>query len=152
MGYKFNPFTGNFDDSSGASVDNLLSISDVGTIVQAYDADTAKTDVAQSFTAAQRGSSVTLVSGATVTPDFATGNNFDLALGVNATLANPSNLTAGQSGVIVITNGAYTLAFGSYWKFPGGTVPTITQSAVSVIVYYVESATRITAQAILNVS
>lgn len=107
---------------------------------------------AQTFTAAQRGSSVTLTSGATITPDFAAGNNFDLSLGINATLANPTNLTAGQSGVIVITNGAYTLAYGSYWKFAGGTAPTITTSAVSVIAYYVESATRITAQAILNVS
>ncbi len=134
------------------TVDNLLDSSDLGSSVQAYDADTAKTDVVQSFTAAQRGSSTTLTSGATITPDFADGNNFDLTLGVNATLANPTNLTAGQSGVMVITNGAFTLAFGSYWKFPGGTVPTITQSAVSVIAYYVESATRITAQAILNVS
>ena len=106
----------------------------------------------QTFTKAQRGSSVTLTSGATITPDFAAGNNFDLALGVNATLANPTNIVAGQSGAIVITNGAYTLAYGSYWKFPSGTAPTITQSAVSVIAYYVESATRITAQALLNVS
>lgn len=112
----------------------------------------AGTNVVQSFSKAQRGSSVTLTSGATITPDFAAGNNFDLSLGTNATLANPTNLTAGQSGVIVITNGAYTLAYGSYWKFPGGTAPTITTSAVSVIAYYVESATRISANAILNLS
>lgn len=139
-------------DGSTAGGFPLVKEAAIGVSVQAYDADTAKTDVVQSFTAAQRGTSVTLTSGATVTPDFAAGNNFDLTLGVNATLANPTNQTAGQSGVIVITNGAYTLAFGSYWKFPGGTAPTITQSAVSVIAYYVESATRITAQAILNVS
>lgn len=139
-------------DGSTAGGFPLVKEAAIGVSVQAYDADTAKTDVVQSFTAAQRGTSVTLTSGATVTPDFADGNNFDLTLGVNATLANPTNQTAGQSGVIVITNGAYTLAFGSYWKFPGGTAPTITQSAVSVIAYYVESATRITAQAILNVS
>ncbi len=48
----------------------------IGTDIQAYDADTAKTDVAQSFTAAQRGSISTLTDGATITPDFAVANNF----------------------------------------------------------------------------
>jgi hypothetical protein len=134
-----------------------LQAGDIGSTVQGYDADTAKTDVVQSFTAAQRGSITALTDGATITPDFANGNNFSVTLGGNRTLANPSNLTAGQSGVIVVTQdgtGSRTLAFGSYWKFAGGTAPTLTTTAssVDVIAYYVESATRITAQAILNVS
>jgi len=114
--------------------------------------------VTQSFTKAQRGTVVALTDGATITPDFATGNNFSVTLAGNRTLANPSNLTAGQSGVIVVTQdgtGSRTLAFGSYWKFAGGTAPTLTAGtggAVDVIAYYVESATRITAQTILNVS
>ena len=111
---------------------------------------------AQSFTAAQRGSVVALTDGATITPDFAAGNNFSVTLGGNRTLANPSNLTAGQAGTIVITQdgtGSRTLAYGSNWKFPGGTAPTLTTtaSAVDVIAYYVESATRITARLISDV-
>lgn len=111
---------------------------------------------AQSFTAAQRGSVVALTDGATITADFAAGNNFSVTLGGNRTLANPSNLTAGQSGTIVITQdgtGSRTLAYGSNWKFPGGTAPTLTTtaSAVDVIAYYVESATRITARLISDV-
>ena len=35
------------------TVDDLLASGDIGTSVQAYDADTAKTDVAQTFTAQQ---------------------------------------------------------------------------------------------------
>ena len=125
----------------------------IGTDVQAYDADTAKTDVAQSFTAAQRGSISALTDGATITPDFALANNFSVTLGGNRTLANPSNLTAGQHGVIVITQdgtGSRTLAYGSYFKFPSGTAPTLTTtaSAVDVLAYYVESSTRITARLI----
>lgn len=128
----------------------------IGTDVQAYDADTAKTDVAQSFTAAQRGSVSALTDGSTVTPDFAVANNFSLTIGGNRTLANPTNLTAGQSGVIVITQdatGGRTLAFGSYWKFSSGTAPTLTTtaSAVDVLAYYVESSTRITARLISDV-
>jgi len=111
---------------------------------------------AQSFTAAQRGSVVALTDGATITPDFAAGNNFSVTLGGNRTLANPSNLTAGQAGTIVITQdgtGSRTLAYGSNWKFPGGTAPTLTTtaSAVDVIAYYVESATRITSRLISDV-
>jgi hypothetical protein len=124
--------------------------------IQAYDADTAKTDVSQSFTAAQRGAISALTDGATVTPDFAVANNFSLTLGGNRTLANPTNLTAGQSGVIVITQdgtGSRTLAYGSYFKFPAGTAPTLTTTAnaVDVLAYYVESSTRITARLMADV-
>ena len=87
---------------------------------------------------------------------FATANNFSLTLAHSITLANPTNLTAGQSGSIVITQGsgtAYTVAYGSNWKFSGGT-PTMSTglSSVSTLVYYVESASRITAQLLTNVS
>jgi hypothetical protein len=111
--------------------------------------------VTQTFTAAQRGAITTLTSAATVTPDFAVGNNFALALGHNATLANPANLAAGQSGAIVITQGgSYTLSYGSQWKFVDGTPPTVATSAgkVSVLAYYVESASRIAAQMLVNVA
>lgn len=113
--------------------------------------------LAQSFTAAQRGSITALTSASTITPDFALANNFSLTLGHNATLANPTNLTAGQSGVIFITQDAstaYTLAFGSYWDFSGGTAPTVTStlSAVDCLVYAVRSSTSIHAQLITNLS
>ena len=116
----------------------------------------AVTNTAQSFSAAQRGTVSALTDGATITPDFAVANNFSVTLGGNRTLANPSNLTAGQSGTIVVTQdgtGSRTLAYGGNWKFPGGTAPTLTTtaSAVDVIAYYVESATRITARLIADV-
>lgn len=130
-----------------------LATADIGSSVQAYDVDTAKTDVAQSFTAAQRGTVSALTDGATITPNFAVANNFSVTLGGSRTLANPTNLTAGQHGVIVITQdgtGGRTLAFGSYWKFPAGSAPTLTTTAnaVDVLAYYVESSTRITARLI----
>ena len=113
--------------------------------------------LAQSYTAAQRGAITALTSASTVTPDFSLANNFSLTLGHNATLANPTNLTAGQSGVIFITQDAstaYTLAFGSYWDFSGGTAPSVTStlSAVDCLVYAVRSSTSIHAQLITNLS
>lgn len=108
---------------------------DIGVSVQAYDADTAKTDVAQNFTAAQRGAISALTDGATITPDFALANNFSVTLGGNRTMANPTNLAAGQSGSIFIVQdgtGSRTLAWGSYWDFTTGTAPTLTTTAGAV--------------------
>ena len=138
---------------SGDTVAGLV----IGTDVQAYDADTAKTDVAQSFTAAQRGTISALTDGSTITPDFAVANNFSVTLGGNRTLANPSNLVAGQSGSIFITQdgtGSRTLAYGSYWDFAGGTAPTLSTTAAAVdrIDYIVRSSTSIHAVFTANYS
>ena len=117
---------------------------------------TSDTGVPQSFTAAQRGTPVALTDAASVATNLALGNNFRLTIGGNRTLANPTNVVAGQSGSIVITQdatGSRTLAYGSYWKFAAGTAPslTTTANAVDVLVYYVESATRITTKLIGDV-
>ena len=77
-------------------------------------------------------SETALTDGATITPDFSAANNFSVTLGGNRTLANPTNLTAGQHGVIVITQdgtGSRTLAYGSKFKWPGGVAPTLTTTA-----------------------
>lgn len=114
---------------------NGLTSSDIGSTVQGYDADTAKTDTGQTFTAGQRGEITTLTSGSTVTPDFADSNNFTLTLGTNVTLANPSNLTAGQSGSLFLvqdSTGSRTVTWGSYWDWAGGTAPTLTTTANAV--------------------
>ena len=72
------------------------------------------------------------------------------------TLANPSNITAGQSGVIFITNGsssAYTMSFGTYWDFPNQSAPslTATTNAVDVLVWTARSATSIAVQILPNI-
>jgi len=113
--------------------------------------------VAQSFTKAQRGTPVALTDASSVAVDLSLGNNFTLTLAGNRTLAAPSNVTAGQSGVIVVTQdgtGSRTLAYNSVYKFAGGTAPTLTTtaSAVDVLAYYVESSSRITVTSLLNVS
>jgi hypothetical protein len=139
------------------TVDDLLGSGDLGTSVQAYDADTAKTDLAQVFTAGQRGEITALGDGATITPNLADSNFFSVTLGGNRTLANPTNIVAGQSGCIWITQdgtGSRTLAYGSYWDFTGGTAPTLSTAAgaVDCLVYAVQSTTKITATLITNLS
>ncbi len=130
---------------------------EIGVDVQAYDADTAKTDTAQTFTAAQRGEITTLTSAATITPNFADSNNFTVTLGHNATIANPTNLTAGQSGSIFLVQdgtGSRTAAWGSYWDWAGDTAPTLTTDANAVdrVDYVVRTTGSIHAVATLKYS
>lgn len=113
--------------------------------------------LAQTFTAAQRGSITSFSSSSgTATPNFASSNNFSITLSENTTLANPSNLTAGQSGVVFITQDstARTLAFGSYWDFAGGTAPAVStgSGAVDALVYAVRTTTSIHATLLTNFS
>ena len=143
--------------STQANLTGYAQDSDIGSTIQAFDADTAKTDVAQTFSAAQRGTITTLTDGATVTPDFAASNNYTLTLGGNRTIANPTNLTAGQSGSIFLVQdgtGSRTVSWGSYWDWAAGTAPTLTTtaSAVDRIDYVVRTTGSIHAVATLNLS
>jgi hypothetical protein len=99
------------------------------------------------------GNVTTLTYGATLTLDMSAGNNYAVTLTGNATLANPTNLVAGQSGVIKLTQdgtGSRTLAYGSNWDFPAGAAPTLTTTAnaVDILVYYVDGTSTITARLI----
>jgi len=141
--------------NAGTSRSNLgLAI---GTNVQAFDADNAVTDAAQTFTSGQRGEITALSDGATITPDMNDSNNFSVTLGGNRTLANPSNIAVGQCGSIFVAQdgtGSRTLAFGSYYDFVDGTAPTLTTtaSAVDRIDYVVRTSTSIHAVATLAYS
>lgn len=125
---------------SGTTIQELQS----GDTINGY----AQTGATNTFTGAQIGNITTLTDGATITPNFAANNSFTVTLGGNRTLANPTNLVAGQSGVIIINQdgtGGRTLAYGSYYDFGGGTAPTLTTtaSAQDMIAYFVVSTSRI---------
>jgi hypothetical protein len=109
------------------------------------------------FTKAQRGAVVALTAGTTVTPDFALSNNFSLAPTQSFTMAFPTNVVAGQSGMIVITQdatGSRVVTWASGWVAAGGTKPVLSTAANSVdyISYYVETTGRIFVSLIANVS
>ena len=114
-------------------------------------------DTAATWTAGQRGEVTALTSAATVTIDLADSNNFSCTMAHNITFANPSNIVAGQSGSIFLTqdcSGSRTGSWGTNWDWGGGTAPTLTTTAAAVdrIDYVVRSATSIQAVASLNLS
>jgi hypothetical protein len=122
--------------------------------VDAMESRTAGGTVAVSATS---GNITTLTSSASITIDLSDSNNFKVTLGHNATFNNPSNITAGQTGSIFITQdgtGSRTGSWGSYWDFIGGTAPTLTTTSAGVdrIDYVVLDSTNIQAVATLDYS
>ena len=89
-------------------------------------------DQANVFTKAQTVTPVALTDAASIATDASLSNTFTVTLGGNRTLANPTNMTNGaiytwrvrQDGT-----GSRTLAYGSKFKWPGGTAPTLTTTA-----------------------
>jgi hypothetical protein len=78
---------------------------------------------------------VTLTDAASVAMDLLTGNHFQLTLGGNRTLSYPTGGSVGQVGHIYLLQdgtGTRILSYNNSWKFPSGTVPTLTTSINSV--------------------
>jgi len=103
------------------------------------------------------GSITALTDGAAISVNFASSNNFSVTLGGNRTLSNPTNVVAGQSGFIAVTQdgtGSRTLAYSSNWDFASGSAPTLTTTAgaTDIIAYYARTTTSIVADVILNIS
>jgi hypothetical protein len=92
---------------------------------------------------------VALTSSTSITPNGSNGFNFSLTLAHDTTLENPTNFKVGQSGLIVITQdgtGTRTMAYGTFWKFPGGApVLTTAAGAVDLLSYYVVTSSLILA-------
>lgn len=84
------------------------------------------------FTGAQTVAFQALTDAATINVDASLSNHFRVVLGGNRTLANPTNLRDGgvynfwikQDGT-----GSRTLAYGSLYKWPSGSAPTLTTTA-----------------------
>jgi len=111
---------------------------------------------AQTFTGAQRGEVTGLTDASSISTNMALSNNFSVTLGGNRTLANPTNIVAGQSGSFFVTqdsSGSRTLAYGNKFKFSAGTAPVLSTAGASIdrLDYIVKSASEIQAVISLDV-
>lgn len=106
---------------------------EVGVDVQAYDADTAKTDVAQTFTVSQRG---TITTDNDLSFDLSVTNNFACTPSGTGTLTF-TNHTAGQSGNILLDNsGGHAISLAATTKGDANLATTISTAGTYWLSYY----------------
>lgn len=133
--------TANFTGTLQNGGSNVVVDSDIGSTVQAYDADTAKLDVAQTFTATQTMTALTetkVAMGAN-NIDLSAGNYFTYTLSGAQTLTVSNVASSGSVSafVIDITNGgsaALTFFSGVTWN--AATAPTLTASGVDTLAFF----------------
>lgn len=125
------------------TADNLLETADIGSTVQAYDADTTKNDVANTFTAAQTFTPQSVHNGgikidgpyeqvaeavSALDIDLNNGNYFTKTINANSTFtfSNPPSSGTVGSFVLELTHTSGTVTWPSSVKFPADTAPTLT--------------------------
>ena len=150
-------YTLTFPNNTG-SASQFLTTNGSGVLSWSSPSGGVSLSVANTWTAGQRAEITTLTDGATITPNLADSNNYVVTLAGNRTIANPTNIVAGQSGSIFIiqdgTGSRGIASWGSSWDFQGGTAPTLSSGANAVdrIDYVVRSSTSIHTVTTLNYS
>jgi len=110
--------------STGSKISWAAGTKRVGLGITATAFGSMATLLANTFVGAQRGTFVDLTDGATVAVDLSLSNQFNLVLGGNRTLGAPTNVVAGQQGLINVyqdTTGSRTLAYAWMYGWAGGT-------------------------------
>ena len=132
--------------TQSVTVDNLLESADIGSTVQGYDADTAKTDTAQTFTALQTLNAGLAVDGpykqvaeavSALDIDLSTGNYFTKTISGNSTFtfSNPPSSGTVGSFTLELTHTSGTVTWPSSVKFPADTAPTLTTGKTHLFVF-----------------
>jgi len=101
------------------------------------------------FTKTQNFDATTLTDGANISWDLESNQVTSVTLGGNRTLDNPTNQVDGATYILRVVQdgtGSRTLSFGTAYKFPGGTAPTLTGDANAVdILTFVSDGTNMNA-------
>lgn len=121
------------EKASTADIANMLETADIGFTVQAYDVDTAKLDVDQSWTGSQRGA---VTTDNDLSFDMAAANNFACTPTAGGTLTF-TNITAGQSGFIKLVNGSnYAIAAHANTKISAASLSRISATGTYILSYF----------------
>lgn len=119
-----------------ADIANMLETADIGSTVQAYDAQTAYTDVEQTWTAQQTPKNGTLTDGATIDWNGdSDGQIVAVTLAGNRTMNAPTNINQYAHYVLRVAQdatGSRTLAWNAAFKFGTAGAPTLTTTASKV--------------------
>ena len=115
------------------AVNSKYDSADLGVTLQQYDADTAKTDTAQTFTASQRG---TITTDNDLSFDQNATNNFKCTPSGSGTLTF-TNHTAGQSGnILLINTGGHAISLAATTKGDANLATTISTAGTYWLSYY----------------
>ena len=118
---------------SGDTLADVVQTSDIGSTVQAYDADTAKTDTAQTYTAPQGGS---ITTDNDLSFNQNASNNFQCTPTAGGTLTF-TNHTAGQSGYVLLDNTAgVAITAAATTKITADDLTTISTAGVYLMSYF----------------
>lgn len=100
------------------------------------DARAPLTNIVNAYTKQQYFTQYTLTDGATISWDADLAQSATVTLAGNRTLANPTNLHAGATYLLLVkqdATGSRTLAYGSNYKWPGGVAPVLTSGVANAI-------------------
>ena len=119
--------------AANAAVAQQAMDTEIGVDVQAFDAETAKTDVAQTFTVSQRG---TITADNDLSFDQNVTNNFECTPTGTGTLTF-TNHTAGQSGNLLLDNsGGHAISLAATTKGDADLATTISTAGTYWLSYY----------------
>lgn len=114
--------------------DNFTNTPQIGVDVQAYDANTAFTDIAQTFTAPQRG---VITTDNDLSFNLSVTNNFKCTPSAPGTLAFTNIPTDGQGGYIVLDNsGGHAISASSEVKTSSTLLSTISSTGLYLLSYF----------------
>ena len=127
-------------------ISGKANTSDIGTTIQAFDADTAKRDTTNTFTALQTLNAGLAVDGpykqtaeavAALDIDLSLGNYFTKTINANSTFtfSNPPASGTAGSFTLELTHTSGTVTWPASVKFPLDTAPTLTAGKTHLFVF-----------------
>ena len=135
-----------FVTAATPDISGKADTADIGVTIQAYDADTAKRDEPNTYTAiadfnagiavdGQYKQKAETVNGNTV--DLTVGNYFKWTVAGNATLSISNAPTSGTAGsfTLEVAHNSGTITWPASVKWPGGTAPTLTTNKTHLFAF-----------------
>ncbi len=143
---NYSDTTANFTGTLQNGGSDVVVDTDIGSTVQAFDADTTKNDVANTFTAEQTFNAGLSVDGAyeqtaeavsALDIDLSTGNYFTKTISANSTFtfSNPPSSGTVGSFTLELTHTSGTVTWPTSVKFPADTAPTLTTGKTHIFVF-----------------